>query len=567
MRLFKDSFCRANLLFLFIFCFGLYIIGWQVYRSWQKVGLECETVIMRPKIVERIEQDKTWCENHFQPKLRIFAAMLNQSWCDFEHVNIGHKVSRNHSMIHGCFPTVPQNMSIAVGCPTNSTGFYWDKPVKHVTRKCNETGQWEEPVGHCGCHYDVFKWDRIAYYFSGFQKFKVMLVLFSATSLIFATVILLKLQSLHCTRNTIHLHLFVACLLYNTTDLVVFFFAITISTNDRMKYSAAQTTNVSTNVHKILCRGKDTMTIYSLLAIYTWVLIEGAYLHSLVLTAFHNGGGVTKMKYFAPFGWLFPLVITIIWIMGNVHFRHPQSICWDSNMVEPEDKWIGWIYDVPKKVLLLSATVLFLSVLRILWSKLSTSQQLTTLTTDAQARNEVSRNLPKFTQIVRASIILVIVYGIWDLKELFLHQDEFLPESTGWWIVMLIDILIDSMRGFFIASVYCFSNTEVRQELTRWYRRRCINNELSRNQRYGYRLSRRASSQPSTSVNPSQCPIDANGKHPVAKAGNPIAETRQSIGCESGGYSLPISQRGAFMNSRHNSVFSGDDALNSRVET
>ena len=74
------------------------------------------------------------------------------------------------------------------------------------------------------------------------------------------------------------------------------------------------------------------MTIYSLLAIYTWVLIEGAYLHSLVLTAFHNGGGVTKMKYFAPFGWLFPLVITIIWITGNVKFRHPESICWDSNM-------------------------------------------------------------------------------------------------------------------------------------------------------------------------------------------------------------------------------------------
>jgi len=79
----------------------------------------------------------------------------------------------------------------------------------------------------------------------------------------------------------------------------------------------------------------DTMTIYSLLAIYTWVLIEGAYLHSLVLTAFHNGGGVTKMKYFAPFGWLFPLIITIIWIGVNVQFRHPESICWDSNMIEP----------------------------------------------------------------------------------------------------------------------------------------------------------------------------------------------------------------------------------------
>jgi len=328
--------------------------------------------------------------------------------------------------------------------------------------------------------------------------------------------------------------------------------------------------NISSNIHKILCRGKDTMTIYSLLAIYTWVLIEGAYLHSLVLTAFHNGGGVQKMKYFAPFGWLFPLFITIIWITGNLKFRDEDSICWDSNMVEPEDRWLGWIYDVPKKILLLSATVLFLSVLRILWSKLSTSQRLTTLTTDAQDRNDVSRNLPRFTQIVRASIILVIVYGIWDLKELFLHQDEFLPETTGWWIVMLIDILIDSMRGFFIASVYCFSNTEVRQEMTRWYRRRCINNELSRTQRYGYRLSRRASSQPSTSILP---PI-AGDRITRGSRGNPnngFAEPRLSVEDGPSPFSMGNGNAGrnghhGVLNSRHNSVFSEGGTMSSRVD-
>ena len=65
--------------------------------------------------------------------------------------------------------------------------------------------------GHCGCHYDVFKWDRIAYYFSGFQKFKVMLVLFSATSLIFATDMGQKpfleiLHRLFCIRLTVFSH-------------------------------------------------------------------------------------------------------------------------------------------------------------------------------------------------------------------------------------------------------------------------------------------------------------------------------------------------------------------------
>ena len=61
-------------------------------------------------------------------------------------------------------------------------------------------------------------------------------------------------------------------------------------------------------------------------------ICSGVYLHSLVLTAFHNGSGITKMKYFAPFGWLMPLVITIIWIVANHKYRDKESICWDSNL-------------------------------------------------------------------------------------------------------------------------------------------------------------------------------------------------------------------------------------------
>ena len=38
-----------------------------------------------------------------------------------------------------------------------------------------------------------------------------------------------------------------------------------------------------TNIHKYLCRGKDTMTIYSLLAIYTWVLIEGNFFQKILM--------------------------------------------------------------------------------------------------------------------------------------------------------------------------------------------------------------------------------------------------------------------------------------------
>jgi len=511
MNLVKESCCRANFQkfwYFFIFAFGVSIIALQVTRSKSNVGLECERVSESDQIQRLIKEDRDFCHNEFQKDIRDFQLMNvkegGPKWCPFEHVNVGHELTRNESGIHTCFPSAPPDMELQIPCPNNSTAYYWDNPNKHLKRKCLSNGTWEEHTGHCGCHYDILKWDRVAYYFSGFQKFKVLLVIFSATSLVVATLILTRLNSLHCTRNTIHLHLFVACLLYNTTDLVVFFFAVTMASKERFKYENGEVDKYedaqNNNLHKYLCRGKDVMTIYSLLAIYTWVLIEGVYLHSLVLTAFHNGGGITKMKYFAPFGWLLPLVITITWVVVNQFFRDKNAVCWDSNLIGPGDRWIGWIYDIPKKLLLLMATVLFFSVLRILWSKLSSSQRLTTLTTNAQERNDVSRNAPKYAQIVRASIILLVVYGIWDLKELFMHQDEFRPETTGWWIVMLIDILIDSMRGFFIASVYCFSNTEVRQEITRLYRRRCINNELRRTHRYHRGESRSSEARRTSSI-------------------------------------------------------------------
>ena len=61
-----------------------------------------------------------------------------------------------------------------------------------------------------------------------------------------------------------------------------------------------------------------------------------------------------------------------------------------------------------------------------------------------------------------------------------MHQDEFRPETIGWWIVMLIDILIDSMRGFFIASVYCFRYVFHSLTKTRW----CILKKKTPDRRY-----------------------------------------------------------------------------------
>ena len=52
-----------------------------------------------------------------------------------------------------------------------------------------------------------------------------------------------------------------------------------MASKERFKYENGEVDTYegaqNNNLHKYLCRGKDVMTIYSLLAIYTWVLIEG----------------------------------------------------------------------------------------------------------------------------------------------------------------------------------------------------------------------------------------------------------------------------------------------------
>ena len=96
-------------------------------------------------------------------------------WCPFEHINVGHELTKNTSRVHACFPAAPPEMEIEIPCPNNSTAYYWDRKIKHLTRKCQKNGTWATHEGHCGCHYDIFKWDRVAFYFSGFQKFKVLL--------------------------------------------------------------------------------------------------------------------------------------------------------------------------------------------------------------------------------------------------------------------------------------------------------------------------------------------------------------------------------------------------------
>ena len=65
-----------------------------------------------------------------------------RNFCEFEHMNVGHKHTRNASAIHACFPTIPTSMEIEIPCPTNSSAYFWDTPTKMISRVCLDNGTW-----------------------------------------------------------------------------------------------------------------------------------------------------------------------------------------------------------------------------------------------------------------------------------------------------------------------------------------------------------------------------------------------------------------------------------------
>lgn len=58
-------------------------------------------------------------------------------------------------------------------------------------------------------------------------------------------------------------------------------------------------------------------------------------------------------------------------------------------------------------------------------------------------------------QFWRATVMLMLVYGVWDLKELFVREEDLTPLSIAWWFYMYTEVGVDSLRGYFIVLLFC----------------------------------------------------------------------------------------------------------------
>uniref|UniRef100_A0A8C5HGB2 Parathyroid hormone 2 receptor n=1 Tax=Gouania willdenowi TaxID=441366 RepID=A0A8C5HGB2_GOUWI len=355
-----------------------------------------------------------------------------------------------------CWPHGSPGLVTKVPCPS----YIYDFNHKgHAYRKCDVNGSWMF----------VEQWNKTWNNYSEcviisflcpqqdfFERLSLMYTIgyaVSFCSLLVAIIIIGYFRRLHCTRNYIHMHLFVSFMLR----------ALSIFVKDKVVHSSAGLQDLDSALldnmksvsiasldksQYIGCKVTVLLFIYFLSTNYYWILVEGLYLHCLIFMALRS-----DFKYLWGFilvGWGVPAVFVAVWAI--VRATLADARCWELNAGN-----IKWIYQVPILTAIGLNFVLFVNIVRVLATKIR----------ETNAGRYDTRK--QYRKLAKSTLVLVLVFGI--------HYIIFvgLPHTfTGqsWEIRMYCELFFNSFQGFFVSIIYCYCNGEVQTEIkktwTRW---------------------------------------------------------------------------------------------------
>ncbi|KAL0619190.1 Pituitary adenylate cyclase-activating polypeptide type I receptor [Plecturocebus cupreus] len=222
-----------------------------------------------------------------------------------------------------------------------------------VSRNCTEDG-WSEPFPHYfdACGFDEYEsetGDQDYYYLS----VKALYTVGYSTSLVTLTtamVILCRFRKLHCTRNFIHMNLFVSFMLR----------AISVFIKDWILYAEQDSNHCF--VSTVECKAVMVFFHYCVVSNYFWLFIEGLYLFTLLVETFFP-----ERRYFYWYtiiGWGTPTVCVTVWATLRLYFD--DTGCWDMN----DSTALWWVIKGPVVGSIMVNFVLFIGIIVILVQKL-----------------------------------------------------------------------------------------------------------------------------------------------------------------------------------------------------
>ncbi|XP_008168990.1 pituitary adenylate cyclase-activating polypeptide type I receptor isoform X7 [Chrysemys picta bellii] len=351
-----------------------------------------------------------------------------------------------------CWKSASVGEIVFVKCPALFSIVNSEDDVGDISRNCTEDG-WSEPFPHyydaCGFDENETESENQDYYYLSVKALYTVGYSTSLVSLTTAMVILCRFRKLHCTRNFIHMNLFISFILR----------AISVFIKDGILYAEQEINHCF--ISTVECKAVMVFFHYCVMSNYFWLFIEGLYLFTLLVETFFP-----ERRYFYWYtiiGWGTPTICVTVWAVLRHHFD--DIGCWDMN----DNTALWWVIKGPVIGSIMINFVLFIGIIVILVQKLqspdiggnessiyfSCVQKCYCKPKRANQHSCKMSELSTITlRLARSTLLLIPLFGI--------HYTVFAfsPENVSKRERLVFELGLGSFQGFVVAVLYCFLNGE-----------------------------------------------------------------------------------------------------------
>ncbi|XP_051560227.1 glucagon receptor-like isoform X2 [Myxocyprinus asiaticus] len=406
-----------------------------------------------------------------------------------------------------CWTDGSPGTTVNVSCPWYLP---WYQKVQQglVYRVCGADGKWAQSKNTSECEQDEPGQKQYGQILSKFRAMYTIGYSLSLGALILALGILVTFRKLHCMRNNIHMNLF------GSFILRALFILIKDALLDKMN-SAQTGSHHFQGQHWTTagCRAAMVMMQYSVMANNYWLLVEGLYLHSLLVTTVFSERNYFYIYLFI--GWGAPLIFVLPWV--TVKYLYENEECWERNI----NMGYWWIIRSPILFAYLINFFIFIRIIKILMSKLKAHQMRYT---DYKFR------------LAKSTLTLIPLLGIHAILFTFVIDESVPKQSLLRLIRLFYDLLFSSFQGLLVAILYCFVNKEVQSEMFKKWKRWKLGKDIDEEYRHTYSQTAHAKSAsialvmthecPETPEPPDSAPPSVESRHLVSGFQNGVSRNR-----------------------------------------
>ncbi|PNF18661.1 hypothetical protein B7P43_G05051 [Cryptotermes secundus] len=268
----------------------------------------------------------------------------------------------------------------------------------------------------------------------------------SLVTLTVAFCLLSVMKKLRCPRNMLHLHLFLSFMLRAFITLLIdILFVKGVGLAKDVEVDEGGLVDFKPDRNNWDCKALTTICNYFIIANYTWIFMEGLYLHNLIFLALFSD--TSAITHYVILGWGLPVLFVVPWVAMRVKLE--DTMCWTTH----DDPHIFLLIRLPVVTSILLSFALFLNIVRVLLVKMKSNVNL-------------EQRRWRYRRWAKSTLILVPLFGAHYVFFIWMSPSQKISEMLEI-VCLFCDQMFASLQGFFVSLLYCLLNSEVRAEVVR----------------------------------------------------------------------------------------------------